>query len=936
MKKILFIFFLILLSTILMSQSIVLKGRILDETSQSFIGASVFILTTSDSAFVKGTTSDEKGRYVVSEIPKRENYLLKITALGYTTILKKIDVTSDTIKVSKIQLLQDVKYLKEVKVEGKAALAVQNGDTSSYNASAFKVNKDANAEDLVTKMPGVSVIDGKVQTQGEEVKQILVDGKPFFGEDVNAALKNLPAEVIDKVQVFDRKSDQTQFTGFDDGNTTKTINITTKQQFRNGLFGRVYGGYGYPNDKYKAGATLNYFKGNKRLTVLMQTNNINEQNFSSDDLAGVMASSGNSGGGNRGGGRGGRGGGGMQGGSESFQVNSLGGITTTRLLGINYADKFGKKTDFSGSYFLNYTDNNATSSLLQQYVLGSNSGLNYNETNVSNSLNTNHRVNFKFETKLDSQNSFLIQPRLSFQLNSNEKYSLGTNVKNDFTVSNIDNLNSGNSNSYSFSSILLYRHAFAKRGRTISLSATPSISNTDGYNLLYTKNQFFTDTSSYNTLIDQRSDNNKTSNGISGNVSYTEPLSKNSFLMLTYNTNYNYNFSSKITNNKDTALNTFSIRDSILTNVFKNDYQTQSGSAGYRFQKEKINLNATVAYQWALLNREQINPESPYLSRDFKTILPSLQLQYKFTQKKNLRVNYRTANNPPSVSQLQNVINNANPLQLKTGNQNLNQDYQHNLFVRYSASNTEKATAFFAMLGGSYSDNYVGNSTLIANNDTVVYDNIFLSKGTQISRPVNLNGYYTLRTFWNYTFPITKIKTNLSINLSGNYSNVPGLINNELNLSKTSSGVLGLVFSSNISEKIDYTLSSNSSVSNIQNTLQTSLNTNFLTQTTQFKINANPYKGFVISADYLHVLNSGLSASFNQSYSLFNAGVGYKFLKAKSAELRFIVFDILNQNNSIQRTNTDTYIQDSRTNALNRYYMLVFTYNFRKYFEAKK
>lgn len=921
----------------MMSQSIVVKGRILDETSQPFIGASVLVLNTTDSAFVKGTTSDERGRYTVSDLPKKENYLLKISALGYVTIVKKIDVTSDTIKVSKIQLLQDVKYLKEVKVEAKAVLAVQNGDTSSYNASAFKVNKDANAEDLVTKMPGVSVIDGKVQTQGEEVKQILVDGKPFFGDDVNAALKNLPAEVIDKVQVFDRKSDQTQFTGFDDGNTTKTINITTKQQFRNGLFGRVYGGYGYPDDKYKAGATLNYFKGNKRFTLLMQTNNINEQNFSSDDLAGVMASSGNSGGGNRGGGRGGRGGGGgMQGGSESFQVNSLGGITTTRLLGINYADKFGKKTDFSGSYFMNYTDNNATSSLLQQYVLGSNSGLNYNESNVSNGKNTNHRLNLKFETKLDSQNSFLIQPRLSIQFNSNDKYSLGTNVKNDITVSNIDNLNSAKSNSYSFSSILLYRHAFAKRGRTISLSATPSISNTDGYNLLYTKNNYFLDTTSINTLIDQRADNIKTSNGIAGTATYTEPMSKNSFLMLTYNTNYNYNFSSKITNNKDTALNTFSIKDSVLTNVFKNDYQTQSGSAGYRFQKEKINLNATVAYQWAQLNREQINPESPYLSRDFKTILPSFQLQYKFTQKKNLRINYRTANNPPSINQLQNVINNSNPLQLKTGNQNLNQDYQHNLFVRYSASNTEKATAFFAMLGGSYSDNYVGNSTLIANNDTVVYDNIFLSKGTQISRPVNLNGYYNLRTFWNYTFPITKIKTNLSINLSGNYSNVPGLINNELNLSKTTSGVLGLVFSSNINEKIDYTLSSNSSVSNIQNTLQTSLNTNFLTQTTQFKINANPYKGFVISADYLHVLNSGLSASFNQSYSLFNAGVGYKFLKAKSAELRFIVFDILNQNNSIQRTNTDTYIQDSRTNALNRYYMLVFTYNFRKYFEAKK
>lgn len=931
-RLILVIFALVFLLPIgLFAQSYTIKGKLIDENKQGFFGSSVFVLKISDSSFVKGTSSDVNGRFKINDVSKNDSYFLKISSLGYQTIYKPLNSTNDTLNLGRIFLTPDVKLLKEITVESKAPLAIQNGDTTSYNSKNFKVNTDANAEDLVGKMPGVTIIDGKVQAQGEEVKQIFVDGKPFFGDDVNAALKNIPAEVIDKVQVFDRKSDQALFTGFEDANTAKTINIVTKPQFKNGLFGRAYAGYGNP-DKYKAGATVNYFKENKRITVLMQTNNINEQNFSSDDLSGVM--SGSSGGGsNRGRGGGGRGGGGGSS-SENFQVNNLSGITTTRLFGLNYADKFGKKTDFSGSYFYNYTDNNAQSTLFQQYILGTNNGLNYNENNQSNNNNQNHRISLKFETKIDSSNSFIIQPRLSFQNNNSSKFSLGQNTREGTFISNIDNTNNNLSQAYSISSLLLYRHSFTKKGRTVSFSATPSISENDGYNLLYTRNVFLRD-SLYGDTLDQRADNIRNGKSISANATYTEPISKTSFLSIAYNGNYNYNYSSKITNNKSLLLNTYSNLDSNLTNVFDNTYQSQSAELGYRYQKEKINFTSNVAYQWAQLNKSQQIPTNYKLSKTFETILPSMQLQYKFSKSKNLRINYRTRNNPPNINQLQDVVNNSNPLQLKTGNVDLKQDYQHNLFARYSASNTDKATAFFALIGGSYSDNYIGNSTLVAAQDTTVYETIFLQRGTQISRPVNLNGYYTLRSFLNYTFPITKIKTNLSINLSGNYSNVPGLINNQLNTAKTTSGVFGLVLSSNISEKIDYTISSNSSLSNIQNTLQSSLNNNFITQVSQAKLTINPYKGFIAQLDYSNIINSGLSSSFNQSYSLFNAAIGYKFLKAKSAELRLSVFDILNQNNNIQRLNTDSYIQDSQTNALNRYFLVTFTYNFRKYFEKK-
>ncbi|MBK8367398.1 MAG: TonB-dependent receptor [Bacteroidetes bacterium] len=930
MLKIFYIFSLLISGSVLLGQSYKLNGKLIDETKQPAIGSSVFVLKT-DSSFIKGTTTDVDGQFNLENI-NSDNYILKILSLGYKPVFKSIQIKNQDLIIPTITLKQNLTNLKEVTIEAQQALATQNGDTTSFKANAYKVNKDATAEDLVSKMPGVTVVDGKVQAQGEEVKQVLVDGKRFFGDDASAVLKNLPAEVIDKVQVFDKKSDQSQFTGFDDGNASKTINIVTKAQFKNGVFGKVYGGYGY-EDKFKGGGTVNIFKGDRRITVLAQSNNVNEQNFSSEDLVGVSSSS-SGGGGRRGGGQGGMGGGNNP--SENFQSNTQNGINTTSLFGLNYADKWGKKTEVTASYFFNWTQNDSKSSLLQQYILGSNNGLVYNENNNTNSDNFNNRINFKIETKIDSMNSIVLQPKLSFQSNKGAKELLGLNTKEVLTLSNTENSSSNNLSGYNISVPILYRHAFAKRGRTFSINATPTITKNSGENLLYTLNTYYRDTLFYGDTIDQKSKILKTGNSINGNVSYTEPLNKNNFLLVNYTAVYTDNYSSKKTFDKNYIEYSYRDLDSTLTNVFKNQYQSQSGSLGYRYQKEKFNFSLNAAYQWAQLSKEQEIPTSYKLSKTFESILPSAQLQYKFSQKKNLRFNYRTSNNAPSIDQLQDVINNSNSLQLSTGNPDLKQDFQQNIFLRYSGVNTNKATSFFALIGGNYSNNYIGNSTLIANQDTTVYNDIFLQSGSQIIRPVNLDGYFSLRSFINYTFPIKKIKTNLSVNVSGNYNNVPGMINTNINYAKTATGGLGLVFSSNISEKFDFTLSSNSSYSNIQNTLQTSSNTNYFSQVSKLKITANPWKGLILQSEYSNTYYSGLTSAFNQSISLWNAAIGYKFLKNKQAELRITVYDILNQNNSVSRTNTDSYIQDSQTNVLNRYYMLTFTYNFKKYFAKKE
>ncbi len=551
----------------------------------------------------------------------------------------------------------------------------------------------------------------------------------------------------------------------------------------------------------------------------------------------------------------------------------------------------------------------------------------YDEKNNSKTDNFNNRVNFKFETKLDSQNTITLQPRLSFQNNEGSKNLTGNNSRSDYTISNTTNASTNKVSAYNISVPILFRHSFAKKGRTFSINATPAITKTDANSSLYTLNTFYGDSVITGDTIDQRSNTLKNSSAISGNVSYTEPLNKKNFILVNYTGSYTDNYSSKRTYNKNYNTYRYDINDTLLTNVFRNDYQSQSAGLGYRFQKEKFNFSLNADYRWAVLTKYQEVPTNYKLSKT---------LQYKFTPKKNLRINYRTSNNAPSIDQLQNVINNSNSLQLSTGNPDLKQDFQHNLNVRYQGVNTDKATSFFALISGNYSNNYIGNSTLIANRDTTVYNDVFLQKGSQIIRPVNLDNYYSLRSFINYTFPLSKIKTNFRINLSGNYTNIPGLINTNINYAQTAAGGLGLVFSSNISEKFDFTISSNSSYSHINNTLQSSSNTTYLSQISKAKVTVNPYKGLVLQADYTNTYYSGLTSAYNQSISLLNAAIAYKFLKNRQAEIRLTVYDLLNQNNSVSRTNTDSYIQDSQTNVLKRYYMITFTYNFKNYFEKKE
>ncbi|HTN47315.1 MAG TPA: outer membrane beta-barrel protein [Flavipsychrobacter sp.] len=920
------------------AQSLSLTGKLTDETDNStLIGATVVVVSIADTSMQYGNVTDENGKFIVENLPSGQ-YRLKAVYVGFDNYSRVLSLFQNT-DLGTISMKPSSTQLKSVTLKSEAVRATQSGDTTNFNANAFKTNPDANAEDLINKMPGISTQDGTLKAGGEEVKQILVDGKPFFGDDPNAAIKNLPAEVIDKIQVFDRLSDQAQLTGFDDGNAQKTINIITKPGKNTGQFGKIFGGIGsrdetLNNPLYIAGGNLNYFKGSTRLSLIALSNNINQQNFSADDLTGVMSSTSGS---NRGGGggSGGRGGGrdagpGGRGDNSAgnFLVGQQGGITKTNSIGLNYSDEWGKKVKVSGSYFFNNTDNNNTTTLTRNYLTTSDSGLVYKEHSAARSKNTNHRANLRLEYEIDSNNTLILTPRISLQQNDYSKTLTGTSRLWDSSlVSATNNRTASNNFAYNLSNNLVYRHKFAKQGRTISLNLNTQLNDRKGDGKLYSLNEY---TGSDTSLLDQQYDLQSNGYTLSGSINYTEPLSKNAQLMVNYAPSYAKNKSDKETKNNNGS-GDYADFDTLLSNKYENTYLTQRGGVNYRFNNQKIRFAIGADYQYATLDGIQVFPYAFSLQKNFSNVLPNAWFNYTFTKNKNMRIMYRTNTNVPTIQQLQNVIDNSNPLLLKTGNPNLSQSYQHTLMMRYGATNTTKATSFNAMVFGNYTNDYIANQTIIPTTDSSIAEGILLNSGSQLTRPVNLDGYYSVRSFMSYGMPLKVLKTNLNLNAGVNYNHLPGLINNRMNYANNYTLSGGVVLSSNISENLDFTLAYTGNYNVVRNTIQTQSNANYYTQTTSARINYIFLNGFVFNTTLNHQLYSGLSEGYNQNFLLWNAGLGYKFLKDRSLDIRLNVYDLLNQNRAIARTVTETYIEDSYTNVLQRYFMLNATYTLRRF-----
>ena len=924
-----------------------ITGQLRDpQTNNSLPGITVTLQSIKDTSYSTFTSTDKNGHFVLSQL-RRDSFRVSFSSVGYEHLSRIVFLNRDSLDLGRIDLPRASKELATVTVTSSTPPVVQKGDTVQFNASSFKVNPDASAEDLARKIPGITIENGQVKANGDVVQKVTIDGRELFGDDATAALRNLPAEVIDKIQVFDRLSDQAQFTGFDDGSTTKGINIITKANMRNGQFGRVFAGYG-TDDRYTAGGNASIYRENRRISLVGNFNNINQQNFSQQDLLGVTSSSqrggsrGGGGGGNRGqGGNRGSTGGGGQGGnasfgnSSTFLVGQQNGINQTNAVGINYSDMWGKKLTVTGSYFFNNTENNTNQITHTQYFTNAYNSL---DTTLSDSRNNNHRVNLRLEYKIDSSNQLIFTPSLSFQDNNTtrttKRETFYDTTGSSLLKSNFNNASMSNRSGDNINNSILYRHSFAKRGRTFSVNVNTSYNERTGGTYVNTfQHSMYTSGSLADTTSKRFTDPQNNGWQVSSNFIYTEPVGKSGQVQLNYNPTISKSNGDQAAYGFNQGDNIYNVPLDSLSNKINNKTTSQNAGLSYRYGTKDKQLSFGVNYQHTDLNSNQTLPQPFVVNRGFDNILPNAMIRYKFSTKSSMRLFYREAVTTPSITQLQGVVDLTNAPLYSTGNPELNPQFTHTVSSQYTYTNTPKSILFMGNVYFQAATNYIGNATFIRSRDTVVNGQT-IGNGAQLSKPVNLNGYRNFRSYLTFAVPVKPIKSNINLNGGFTFSQLPGMLDYVASLTKSYTYTLGTVIGSNISQYVDFTLSYSANYNQINSPAQKSQpaqSTHYFQHTAGLQANLLSKKGWFFQNDLTNQYYNGLTANLNQNYFLWNMGVGKKFLKNNKGELKLSVFDVLGQNQSITRNVTETYIEDVRNVVLQRYFMLSFTYNLKNF-----
>ncbi|MEG0948210.1 MAG: TonB-dependent receptor [Bacteroidales bacterium] len=897
------------------AQFVKIAGTVVDrETGEPLIAATVRAIASEGAEETFSITND-KGIFNI-EVPRPGPYKLEFSYIGYKKLSRSLNVRPGDNAIGKIRLTEDAIELKNTQVIGKNMRVKQMADTTVYNADGYKVKAGATGEELLAKMPGMKISDGKIEAQGEEVKKVLVDGKPFFENDPTLALKTLPAEVIQSIAVFDKMSDQAELTGFDDGNSVKALDVRTRSFKRNGVFGKLYGQYG-TDSRYNVGGNVNVFQGDRRFTVMGLFNNVNQQNFSIDDILGAMSS----------GKKPGQGGpppmGGSGGPDGRRQLESMGtqsGVTSANALGLNYSDTWGDKLEIQGSYFFNMTRNTLSDSLNRNYFDTLGGKRIYDQLSNSLTNNYSHRFNMRMIYKPTVNDEIMFLPNMNFQKNDAESLSENHTLLNQVEQNSSETDKRSAAHGYNLAADLIWRHKFDKKGRTFSVVMRGGLSKNDA------------DSEADIVLNEQKSrqeiEQNTDGYSWGANVMYTEPIRDNQQLSASYNANFANTHTNKVTNNVEDELLT---TDPYLSSRYRSDYLTQAVGVGYRVNSDKLKFMANVNLQRADLDGKQQFPYNEALSyitsKTYNSVLPMLMLDYNPVKNHAIRVMYRSNSSSPSVSQLQQTIDNSDPLQLYQGNPELNQVVEHALSVRYIASNIQKATNWMAFVSVSKKFDYIGSEVTLFNEDATIDNGIQVSKGAQLSRPVNLDGYLNLRSNLTYGFPIDFLMSNMNLSAGVNYSQTPGIQNGLSLKTRSLSFIPEMVLTSNISEDIDFTLSYNADFQKVNNNLQKNSNYDYLTHTAKGKISWVIWKGITVENNLDWKCYAGSAMDKKEQFWIWNASLGKKFLKQNRAELKLSAYDILKQNRAFTRTIADAYIQNSYTNVLSRYFMVTFTYN---------
>lgn len=840
-------------------------------------------------------SSDSLGKAVVVGIPFGK-YYISVRHSAYKHAVDSFYINSPDSLLIPIKLKTASHWLDEFVLTEKLLRTVQHGDTTEFNAGPMKLSPNADGADLVSRIPGLQIDRSGITAQGQNVYKILVDGKPFFTSDPLTTLHTLPAEIIEKIQIFNDKSEAEKFTGFKESSRNKTINIITDPNKRKGYFGNATGGLGSsgaPPMRYSGGVTLNQFNNEQRITITGSSNNINNSNF-----------------------------------SENTTGNE--GITTTSEVGLNYSDNPDKHSEFSLSYLLRYTDKTNEHTLQRNYILPNMSRQAYVENSPSFNTNTSHRVNAQYEYRIDTNTSLLVIPQLSFQLLHNKFTRLGRTLNDSTLLNKTDNDNNNKQYNYDIGSTVSLRHKLKKPGRTLSLSTTFSNINSNNRNILLAQNNYY-NSPQLNDTINQRTEQIQASWNIAGDVTYTEPLGKNALFKMQYTYLTSPTTTTKSADNFNYVLKNYSLPDTNLSNSFYNNNTSYRGEASLQVNKKNFDFTLSGSLQHSVLHYTQTLPNSGEIWKRFTNLLPNIAFNYNISPSRYLQFNYSSVAMAPPANLLQDVVNNADPLHLTSGNPNLKQSFQDQYNLRYTSSSKNGKQHLAFNLSAYFTDNTITNYSFIPLRDTVLRGRIILPAGSEYSYPINIDGYYNLSSYINYYINLTKLKTGLDVTINTGTSQTPSVINNATNYQINN--VLGgsVISNSNITDRIDLQMQLSSNLQVTENSFNKKQNNTYLTSVAKAAISIIPAKRVAIHSVLFYQTNQGLTTTFNQNYFLWNIAISHRLFKDQQGEIKASIFDILNQNKNIVHTVTDSYIEDARTNIIKRYFMVTFTYKFRNF-----
>ena len=907
-----FISCLLLISYVGFAQNLTIQGSLKDSiANRALNSATVSLVYAKDSSLVSFSRTNEAGVFNFKNVAPG-SYLISVSYVGY--IPKWVPVLTGTEKTVEMGLIymNDVNTMSTVTVNARRPPVVINGDSVEFNSENFKTAPNAVVEDLLKKMPGMEVDKaGGITVNGKKVTKVFVNGKEFFTGDPMMATKNLPADAVDKIQVYDRKSDQAMFTGIDDGSEETAINLKLKKDRNKSTFGKLNAGAGTPS-VFDAQGNVNVINNEEQFSAIGGANNTNRQNFSGRNIVNFSGG---------GGGRPGAGGGvsvNFSGGSGETDANAQG-IAETYSIGGNYSNLLNdKKTEFNANLSISDVERNNNSFSKTQNLTPGNA---FNRISNSNSIAGNKQQNFgsTIDHKVSDNFSFRFTPSLGLQQTTNySEDSTQTYLTNGNLLNSNATIASSASDAVNAASTLLLRKKFAKKGRTISSTITQSFNRSNSTGNQFTEQLSYLNNKLTNdSILDQQNTRKGENSSYSANLIYMEPLGKKSLLEFNTYLSKSIGSSSRRIFDRNNATDRYDLLNTRLTNEFNSEYTYSGGGMSYRANQKKYNFSTGVSLQRAVLDGENISAKTK-LSQSFQDILPNATFRYNFSQTKNLNLDYRTSTNQPSITQLQPVLDQSNINRQSIGNPDLKRSYVHNLNIRFFSSKILAGKSFFSTLNAS-----------TTNNSIVNYDSV-LPNRTILTRPVNVNGAYRINGSMNYGFGIKKLKSRLSFGLNAGLNNNISYANGVLNTIVTKSTGPSMTYSYIVDDVIDINLTARYSFSNTNNAVNPTLNTNFLTKVFGADMTNYLPLNIVLNQSFNYAINTGRAEGFNTAIPIWNASFSKFFLKNKRAEIKMSAFDLLNKNIGISRNVSQNQIVDRSYNVISQYFMLSFTYSLQK------